>query len=119
VAEDREPALLLEGRLDDELVERVAAAAAEEPLSEDRIRAALEAVVAWAEADPTAVREALWELRGDHSKLARLEACLGDNPERATLAFGAAIQVAAAELASPTPDLRRRLPELARWLAGG
>lgn len=108
--------LLVGGRLDEGLVERAISAAEVEPFSEDRIRAGLEAIAASAEADPEAARAALWELRRDHATLARLEACLGGSRERATLALGAAIQLAAAELASPTPNLRRRLPELARWL---
>jgi hypothetical protein len=119
MVESREPVLLLEGRRNDGFAERVAAAAEEEPLSEGWIRAGLEAVAAWAEADPGAAGAALRELRGDHAALARLEACLGGSPEHATLALGAAIQTAIAVLASPAPDLRSRLPELARWLAGG
>jgi hypothetical protein len=116
MAESTGTVLLVEGRLNEGLIERAIGAAEEEPFSEDRVRAGLEAVVASAEADPDAARAALWELRGDHATLARLEACLGGSRERAALALGAAIQIAAAELASPDPDLRRRLPELARWL---
>lgn len=116
MAETTNTALLVAGRLDGGLIERAIAAAEEEPFSADRIRAGLEAVVACTEADPGAARAALWELRSDHATLARLEACLGEDHERSTLALGAAIQLAAAELASPSPDLRRRLPELARWL---
>jgi hypothetical protein len=37
---------------------------------------------------------------------------------RATMRIGAAIHVARAELSSPTPQLRRRLPELLEWLGG-
>lgn len=118
MTESTETVLLVEGRLDEGLVERAIAAAEGEPFSEHRIRAGLEAVVACAEADPRAARAALWKLRSDHATLARLEACLGGSRERATFALGAAIQLAAAELASPTPDLRRRLPELGRWLQG-
>jgi hypothetical protein len=119
MAESRGTALLAGGGLDKGLVERAMAAAERAP-REDWVRAGLETAVACAEEDPAAARAALWELRGDHATLARLEACLTARPgvrsERATLALGAAIQLAAAELASPTPDLRRRLPELARWL---
>lgn len=116
MVESTETVLPIEGRLDEGLIEQAIAAAEGETFSEDRVRAGLEAVVACAEADPDAARAALWELRGDHATLARLEACLGGSRESATLALGAAIQLAAAELASPAPDLRRRLPELARWL---
>ena len=108
-------ALVVDERLDEGLTERAIAAAGEAP-REGRVRAGLEAAVAFAEADPEAARAALWELRGDHAKLARLEACLGVGAERATLALGAAIQLAGAELSSPAPDLHRRLPELQRWL---
>ncbi len=91
--------------------------------TKDRIGVALELLVVLAEADPTAIGSALRRLRGDHAALARLEACLsaqtGASAERATLALGAAIQLAAAELASPAPDPRRRLPELALWLELG
>lgn len=115
MVESMETVLLVEGRLDEGLIERAVAAAEEGPRKE-RIRAGLEAVVACVEADPDAARAALWELRGDHATLSRLEACLGGSPERAAFALGAAIQLASAELSSPAPDLRRRLPELARWL---
>lgn len=115
MVESTESVLLLEGRIDEGPVAQAIAAAEQEP-REDRVIAGLEAVVACAEADPDAAREALWELRGDHAMLSRLEACLGVGHERATLALGAAIQIASAELASRAPDLRRRLPELARWL---
>jgi hypothetical protein len=40
------------------------------------------------------------------------------SPERATLAIGAAIQIASAELASVAPDLRGRTDELLCWLEG-
>ncbi len=121
MAESRGTALLAGGRLDEGLVERAMAAAEEAPRA-DRVRAALEAAVACAEADPEAARVALWELRGDHATMTRLEACLasclglGRSREQVTLGLGAAIQLAAAELASPAPDLRRHLPELTRWL---
>lgn len=90
--------------------------------TEDRIGAGLGVLVALAEADPAAVGAALRALRADHVALARLEACLraqtGASGERATLALGAALQLAVAELASPRPDLRGRIPELSRWLRG-
>lgn len=118
MTEGTRTAPLVEGHPDEGFVKRAIAAAEEAP-SEDRVRTGLEAVVDFAETDPAAARAALRALRGDHTTLARLETCLGGSRERATLALGAAIQVALAELASPTPDLRGRLPELERWLEGG
>lgn len=106
-----------EGRVEEGIVKR-AIAAAEEALPADRVRTGLEAVIDFAETDPVAARAALSALRSDHAALARLERCLQASAERATLSLGAAIQVALTELASPIPDLRRRLPELERWLEG-
>lgn len=108
---------LAEGREGEEIVKR-ATAAAKGAAPDDRVRTGLGAVIAFAETDPATARAALVDLRGDHGSLAQLEACLGGEPERATLALGAAIQVALTELASPAPDLRGRLPELERWLEG-
>jgi hypothetical protein len=107
-----------EGRPKEGIVKRAIAAAEEAPPHE-RVRTGLEAVIAFAETDPATARTALSQLRGDHVSLARLEACLRGGTERATLALGAAIQVALTELASPAPDLRGRIPELERWLEGG
>jgi hypothetical protein len=109
---------LVEGPVDEVIVGRAIAAAKEAPL-EGRIGAGLEAVIEIAETDPAAVRSALNDLRGDHRALARLEACLGDGDDRATLRLGAAIQLALSELASSSPDLRSRRSELTRWLEGG
>lgn len=113
--EGTKTALLAEGRIEEEIVKRAIAAAEQAPPA-DRVRTGLEAVIDYAETDPAAARAALSSLRGDHDALARLEACLEGSAERATLALGAAIQVALTELASPNPNLRRRLPELERWL---
>ena len=110
-------ALLEEGQLDEESVKRAVALALEAP-PEDRVRAGLEVLIGIAEADPTAARAALRKLREDHARLARIEAWLGGEAERATFGLGAAIQVADAELASPVPDLHRLLPELLGWLEG-
>jgi hypothetical protein len=110
-------ALLVEGQLDEGIVKR-AIAAVEEASPEHRVRVGLEAVIAEAETDPAAARSALRELRTDHLRLSRLEAWLGGDPDRATFGLGAAIQLAAAELASDTPDLDRLAPELLRWLEG-
>jgi hypothetical protein len=117
VREGTRTAPLAEGRLDEEIVKRVIAAAEEAPPN-DRVRTGLEAAIAFAETDPAAARSALSQLRGNPSVLTRIESCLGSDAERATLALGAAIQVALTELASPDPDLRGRMPELTRWLEG-
>jgi hypothetical protein len=117
VREGTRTAPLAEGRLDEGIVKRVIAAAQEAP-PDDRVRTGLEAAIAFAETDPAAARAALSQLRGNHATLTRIESCLGGDAERATLALGAAIQVALTELASPAPDLRRRMPELTRWLEG-
>jgi hypothetical protein len=106
---------VVEDRFDEQQVQRMIASAASAP-AEERVRDAVEKVIDMAEADPGGAREALWSLRGDCVSLERLEAGLAMSPERATLAVGAAIQLADAELASPAPDLRGRTDELLRWL---
>lgn len=108
-------ALLVEGRVHEGFVKRVIAAAQGAPPA-DRVRTGLEAAIALAETDPAAARSALSELRSDHAALRRLETCLEGRGEETTLALGAAIQVALSELDSPEPNLRRREPELRRWL---
>ncbi len=118
MTEGREPALVVGGNLDDRLVERTLVAAESAP-PETRVRIALEAAIDLAESDPREAREALWVLRGSPLALKRLEACLDMEPERATLALGAAIQLASAELGSADPDLRGRSEEILRWLEGG
>ena len=115
--EGREPAAVLDGRLDERLIERVLSAAEDAPLKE-RVRAGVEAVLEFAEGDPGGTREALWVLQGDPLAMQSLERGLSLDPKRATLALGAAIQLARAELSSADPDLRGRLPELLRWLEG-
>ncbi len=75
-------------------------------------REALEELVVMSEADPEAARQALWRLQGDWPKLEQLERQVGGEPEQAALRVGAAIQMARAELSSPAPQLRERLPEL-------
>jgi hypothetical protein len=84
--------------------------------SPEPVRAGIEAVVEMAELDPQGTRAALWRLQTDWPTLARLEEHVGGNPNRAALGIGAAIQLARAELSSPEPQLRRRLPELLAWL---
>jgi hypothetical protein len=82
----------------------------------DPLRAGLDAVCAIAEQDPAGTRENLWRLQGDWRALRLLEAQVGGRRSLAAFRLGAAIQVARAELDSPQPQLRRRLPELMRWL---
>jgi hypothetical protein len=115
--EGRESAPVIEARLNESLRERAIEAALEGP-RRDRIRNGLEGVIDAAEANPDAARAAVWALARDRATLERLERCLDTDTKRATLALGAAMQIARAELASPAPDLRSRMPELLRWLEG-
>lgn len=108
---------LVEGRLDELVVERATAAAQAAP-PEDRVRAGLEVAIEMAETDPAAARSALRELRADHLRLGKLEAWLAGDPDRTTFGLGAAIQLADTELAEPEPDLEELAPELLRWLEG-
>jgi len=117
MTESRGTTAVVEGRLDERLVER-ALEAAGEAAPGDRIREAVEVVVDAAELDPDGVSEALWSLRSNRDAVERLETGLGMSPVRATLALGAAIQLARGELASARPDLRGRIPELLDWLEG-
>jgi hypothetical protein len=117
MTEGRAVSVVVEGRLDERLVERALEAAAFAPDGE-QIRDAVETVVDISELDPEGTREALWSLRGDPDTLERLERCLPMTSERATLALGAAIQICSAELSSSDADLRERMPELLRWLEG-
>jgi hypothetical protein len=106
-----------ERHLDDELVEQVFEASAG-ALPTSRVRDAVEMAIEIAEIDKPGARAAIWELRGELETLRRMEACLNMSPERATLAMGAALQLAEAELASPEPSLRRCTEEALRWLEG-
>lgn len=81
------------------------------------VKAGIEAVVEMAEEDPEGTRAALWRLQADWRTLKRLEEHVGGDATLATLRIGAAIHLARAELASPAPQLRRRLPELMEWLS--
>lgn len=117
MTEGRELAAVLDGRLDDWLVDQVVEAAADAPAG-DEVQEAVMRVIEISERDPVAAREALWALRGDVGALERLEHGLQLGAQRATLALGGAIQVASTELASGDPDLRGRMPELMRWLEG-
>ncbi len=113
--ESTRTALLEDGRLDEEFVQR-ATVAAKEALPKHRVRAGLGVLIELAETDPAAARSALLALRTDHRRLGRLEAWLGGDPDRATFGLGAAIQLAETELASDAPDLDGLAPELLRWL---
>lgn len=115
--EGRELTAVLDGRLNERLVDRVLEAAADAPSGQE-INDAVMKVVEIAEIDPEGTREALWALRSDSRALEGLERGLNLAAERATLALGGAIQIASAELASDEPDLRSRVPELLRWLEG-
>ena len=70
------------------------------------------AIVELSEEDAGAARQALWRLQADWPTLERLERQVGGQPEQAALRVGAAIHLARAELSSPDPHLRQRLPEL-------
>ena len=115
--EGRELTAVLDGRLDDRLVDEVMEAATDAPEG-DEVRDAIMRVIEISERDPEGTREALWALRGDAGALEELEHCLALAPGRATLALGGAIQLASTELASTEPDLRGRMPEMMRWLEG-
>jgi hypothetical protein len=117
MTEGRGVAGVVDGRLDERLVERALEAASDAP-PEGRIREAVKTVVDISELDPEGTRAALWSLHANRDAVDRLEASLGLDPARATLALGAAIQLARTELAEPDPDLRSRLPELLDWLEG-
>jgi hypothetical protein len=117
MTESRAVSAVIDGRLDERMVERALEAAADAP-SGDQVRDAVETVIDISEIDPEGTRAALWSLRGNHGALERLEACLDMGAGSATFALGAAIQLAGAELASPDPDLRSRVPELLCWLEG-
>jgi hypothetical protein len=115
--EGRELSAVLDSRVDERLLGKLTAAVSEAPPAE-RLLAGVEAFVEIAEADPEGTREALWALRGNQAGLREFERGLGLEAHRATLALGAAIQLASAELAAEDPNLRRRVPELVRWLEG-
>ena len=76
------------------------------------LRTSLEAIVELSEEDAGAARQALWRPQADWPTLERLERQVGGQPEQAALRVGAAIHLARAELSSPDPHLRQRLPEL-------
>jgi len=113
MAEGRETLLVVSDQCYPDAVARALEAADHSP---EPMRAGVEAVIEMAERDPVAARAALWQLQTDWSTLRRLEEHVGGDSAMATLRIGAAIHLARAELASPSPQLRRRLPELMDWL---
>jgi hypothetical protein len=113
VGESREALLVVADPCYPDAVARVLAVAGGSP---EPVLAMGEVAVAMAERDPEGARIALWRLQTDWKTLKRLERYVGGEPTQAALRIGAAIQLARAEMASPAPQLRRRLPELMRWL---
>jgi hypothetical protein len=113
VRESREALLIVPDACYPDAVARIFEAAehANEP-----VRAGAEAMIAMAELNPKGARAALWRLQTDWPTLKRLEEHVGGEPTQAALRIGAAIHLARAELASPAPQLRQRLPELLEWL---
>lgn len=117
MGEGTRTALLDKEQTEEGFVKRAVAAAEEAP-PKDRVRAGLERAIEFAESDPLAARSALRRLRGDYQALSQVESWIDGDPDRVTFGLGAAIQTADAELAKSAPDLRRRMPELMRWLEG-
>ncbi len=117
MSEGREVATVLDRRFDERLLDPVLAAATR-VAARQKIRVAVETALELSEANPEAAREAFTTLRSDPLALQRLEAGLELSPERATLALGAAIQLAINELSTPEPDLRGIAEEMVRWLEG-
>ncbi len=115
MAESRETLLVVSDPCYPDAVARAMEAANDSP---EPVRAGVEAVVAMAEENPEGARAALWRLQTDWETLERLEQHVGGGSALATLRIGAVIHLARAELASPDPQLRRRLPELLEWLSG-
>lgn len=111
--ESREALLIVSDRCYPNALARVFEAAAR---SDEPVRACVEALVTMAEPNPEGAREALWRLQTDWKTLKRLERGLGGDPTQAALRIGATIHLARAELGSPVPQLRRRLPEMMEWL---
>ncbi len=108
---------VLDGRVDEGLVDQVVEAATDAPAGNE-VHDALMRMIEISERDPATARRELWALRGDVGALERLEQGLKLSARRATLALGGAIQLASTELASLEPDLRGRMPEMMRWLEG-
>lgn len=117
MTEGRELAAVLDGRFNDQMANGPVGIDADASAA-DEAQEAFMKLVEMADHDPGGARKALWALRGDAGALEDLEHGLSLSPSRATLALGGAIQLASTELASATPDLRGRVPELMRWLEG-
>lgn len=115
MAESRETLLAIADPCYPDAVARAVKAAGSSP---EPVRAGVEAMIEMAEEDPEGARAALWRLQADWRTLRRLEERVGGDATLATMRIGAAIHLARAELASPAPQLRRRLPELMEWLSG-
>lgn len=115
MSESRETLLVVHDQCYPGAVARALEAAEHSP---EPVKASVEAMIAMAEQDPEAVRAALWRLQTDWRMLQRIEEHVGGEPTQAALRIGAAIHLARAELSSPAPQLRRRLPELMEWLGG-
>jgi hypothetical protein len=113
VRESREALLIAPDVCYPNAVDRAFKAADRSP---EPVQAGIEAAIAMAELNPEGARVALWRLQTDWTTLKRLEERLGGEPTQAALRIGAALHLARAELASPAPQLRRRLPELLEWL---
>ena len=115
MGESRETLLTVSDPCYPDAVARALEAAEHSP---EPVQAGVEAVIEMAELDPAGARAALWRLQTDWRTLRRIEEHIGGEPTQAALRIGAAIHLARAELASPAPQLRRRLPELMEWLSG-
>jgi hypothetical protein len=113
MGETRQALLAVEDVCYPDALARAFAAADQSP---DPVQAGIEAAVEMAELNPRGAVAALWRLQADWKTLAQLEERVGGEPTRATMRIGAAIHLARAELSSPTPQLRQRLPELLEWL---
>jgi hypothetical protein len=113
VEKSREALLIVSDRCYPDALTRAFDAAAS---SEEPVQTCVEALVTMAELNPKGARAALWRLQRDWKTLKRLERGLGGDPTQAALRIGATIHLARAELGSPDPQLRRRLPEMMEWL---
>lgn len=101
--------------------EAVARAREAADVAPDPVLAAIETAVTMAEHDPEGARTALWRLQADWETLQELEdrlleARLGWEPIPAALRIGAVIQMVRSELAAPSPQLHRLIPQMMEWL---
>jgi len=114
MGESREALLVAADRCYADSVER--AIEVHDTSSEDPVRAGIAAAIEMAEDNPDGARSVLWKLQSDWEMLERLQERLGGEPTLSALRIGAAIHIARSELASPSPHLRERLPEILSWL---